>query len=173
MNQVLNETLTSKNDLIQEKVISMLPVYLCITNSDYMKTLKWNCNTTELIVTFFCVNCQLNSLVDEQSRKEILKSNLFIDDTAINFPRVIMEDTLNCLFLRHALARLSSNSKLLKIVTLSLLPSLSSHVEQFHSKSFTAIWIELAGSSDEEVRKRFTEVIGSILKYAQVSIKFS
>lgn len=173
MNQTLNKTLMSKNDAIQEKIISLLPVILCITNSDYMKTLKWHCNTAELTSTFFCVKCHLNSLEDDRSRKEFLKSNLFINDIAIRFPRVVIEETSNNLFLKHALGHLSGNSKLLKIVTLSLLPSLSNHVERFHSKSVTAIWSELAGDSDEEVRKKFTEVIGSILKYAQVSKEFS
>lgn len=173
MNQVLNETLMSKNYLIQEKIISILPVFLCIINSDYVKTLKWNCNTTELIATFFCVNCQLNYLEDDRSRKEFLKSNLCVDDTAINFTRVAMEDSSNRLILKHALSHLTGSSKVLKIVTLSLLPSLSNHVEQFLLKKFTAIWTELAHDTDEEVRKRVTEVIGSILKYTQVRIKFS
>lgn len=161
-----------KNPSVQEKTMAMLPGFLCMTSSDFSKALKWDCSSSRLITTFFCVECHLKSSIDQKTRGEFLKSELKIEEAITNFSRICIEETLNNFVLKHALARLSGDSANLKVAALSMLPSLSSHVKQFHSKGFIAIWAELAGDSDKEVRKKFTNVIGSFLTNAQVGIIF-
>lgn len=171
-NQILNQLLMNRNCAIRKQAITMLSNLLCITNSQFLKTLKWNFESNSLVTRIVCVECHLNGCTNENTRTEFCKSKLGIEDTIINFSKISVDVSLNNVILKHALTHLAADSITLKVATLALLPSLSSHVKQFHSKSFTTIWAELAGDSSEEVRKSFTKVIGSILKNAHVSIRF-
>lgn len=166
---VLSQTLLNRNHSIQEKTLNIVPILLCIINSNFMKFLKWNCDEAKLNITFFCMNCQQNCLKESAFRTESFISEVGISGAAINGRTVTLQKSLNDLFLKHCSVHLSGDSKLLKMTTLSSLPSLSNHVEQFHSKKLTQIWAKIAGDSDVEIRKKLTEVIGSVLKYLEVS----
>lgn len=164
---VLNQILLNRNHCFQEKTMQILPTLLCIVNSSFVKMLKWNCDEAKLNVTFLCTSCQRNCLEDYTfGKKSVISENGGI---AMSSRKVAMQDSPNNLFLKHCSEYLAGESKLLKITALASLPSLSNHVEQFHSKKLTQIWAKIAGDSDEEVRKKFTEVIGFVLKYLEVS----
>lgn len=170
--QLLNQTLTSPDQSIQEKSISVLGNFICTINSDFLKTLQWDINTNTLETELFCVQCHLNSLKDNEARKEFLKSEYGHDDAVVNFRKVSMKKMTNYPFLKYVLAQLSSDCVALKIAALPQLISLSTHVEQFHSKNVTAIWVQLIGDPDEKVRKELTEVIECVLTNLQVSVFF-
>lgn len=166
---VLSQTLLNRNNSIQEKTLEIVPTLLCIINSNFMKLLMWNCDEAKLNVTFFCMKCQQNCLKEGAFSTESFIPEVGIGGVPLGVQKVTMQKSLNDLFLKHCSGHLSGDSKLLKIRTLSSLPSLSNHVEQFHSKKLTQIWVKIAGDSDVEIRKTLTEVIGSVLKYLEVS----
>lgn len=166
INEVLNQTLSSQNQSIQEKAVSILANFICITNSDFVKTMKWDTKSNTLCDKFYCLKCHLQ----DNSKKELLKTEYGIDDVVVIFQKVNMEEMSSYSYLKYILAHLSGGCTPLKIASLSQLISFSSHVKEFHSKNVTTIWIESVGDNDEKVRKELTQVIGSVLRSAQVSI---
>lgn len=159
----------SKNRSIQEKTISVLPNLLCITKSDFVKTVKWDANSNKLVTHVYCVQCHLKNIDDEKARKHYLNTTLGIEEPFMNFSKISVDESFSNFILKHALAFISGEVPKLKAATLELLPSLSTHVKPFHSKNFTSIWVELAGDGDKQVRKKFTKSIEPILTNALVS----
>ncbi|KRT79873.1 hypothetical protein AMK59_8162 [Oryctes borbonicus] len=160
---------TCDNQSIVENVIEALPNAVCVLCSNYVRITTWSSIDNKLNINYNCVKCNFMKASDDNLVKKDI-SNFHIDQNPFVTSEVI-ENRANNIDLKEILKSVwkfstSINVSILKTFV-KVLPSLSNHINTFHTIENTRVWIRYAGHEDQSVRKGFVQVFCSVLTSCQ------